>query len=178
MFRAARITIALALVGTPLAAQNATPPPSVTTVQLGWLEGRWEGTLPAMPGARAEMVYQAPSAGVITGLMRLEVGGKLAVIELISLVDTPNGLEMRFRHFDGTLTAYEPTFKQAMRLVSADRTTLRFDNAVAYDSTLMSTQPRITRFIHPAPDSLIGRSEIIGDNGKPATIESVYHRVH
>ena len=178
MFRVGRIAMALGLIALPLAAQSTAPASTLTTAQLGWLEGRWEGTLPAMPGARAEMVYQAPSAGVMTGLMRLEVGGKLAVIELISLVDTPNGLEMRFRHFDGALTAYEPTFKQAMRLVSADKTTLRFDNAVAYDSTLMSTQPRITRFIHPAPDSLIGRSEIIGDDGKPATIESVYHRVH
>ena len=108
--------------------------------------------------------------------MRLADQGKILVVELISLVDTPNGVEMRFRHFSPALEAYEPQFKQTMRLSSHSSDRDVFENVTPYDSTLMSTQPRITQFIRPRPNELVGRSNIIDDKGKPAVVESFYRR--
>jgi hypothetical protein len=99
------------------------------------------------------------------------------VVELISLVDTPAGVEMRFRHFSPSLESYEPTFRQNMRLTTyaADRAV--FENAVAFDRSLMSTQPRTAIWTRLDADSFVGHSDIIGDDGKPAVVEVTYHRV-
>jgi hypothetical protein len=40
----------------------------------------------------------------------------------------------------------------------------------------MSTQPRVTRFIRRGADRFVGRSNIIGSDGKPAVVEAVYQR--
>jgi len=175
-----RLTLPLALlvVGSPARAQPRVPsqPSSATTADFAWLTGAWEGRLTKLPGALAEVVFQAPKAGVITGVMRLTQDDKLLVIELISLVDTPRGPEMRFRHFGSALEAYEPTFKQSMVLKSHDAAKDVFENLVAYDKTLMSTQPRISSWERHGADEMIARSDIIGDNGKPDVVEVTYRR--
>jgi hypothetical protein len=84
---------------------------------------------------------------------------------------------MRFRHFSPQLDAYEPTYRQAMRLTSFDATQDVFENTVPYDKALMSTQPRTTKFIKKGADEFAGRSDIIGADGKPAVIETIYKRV-
>jgi hypothetical protein len=84
---------------------------------------------------------------------------------------------MRFRHFSPELVAYEKEFKQTMRLVSHDATAATFENAIAYESTLMSTQPRRTAFLRRGDDAYVGKSDIIGADGKPGIVEATYHRV-
>jgi len=92
-------------------------------------------------------------------------------------VETPAGVEMRFRHFSPTLDAYEREFKQTMRLTSHQPSTDVFENTVAFDAKLMSTQPRRTSLMRHGDDEFVGRSAIIGSDGKPAEIVSTYRRV-
>jgi hypothetical protein len=173
-----RVSVAAALIacccaGSPLPAAGP-----VTTADYAWLAGSWEGKVAAFPSATAEVTFQPPNAGLITGVMRLVNDGKIAVVELISLVDTPGGLELRFRHFSPRLEAYEKEFKQTMQLTNHEPGTDTFTNAVPYQKELPSTQPRVTKWIRRSPDEFVGHSDIIGDDGKAAVIESTYRRVH
>jgi hypothetical protein len=109
--------------------------------------------------------------------MKLVDHDTVRVVELISLVDSPNGVEMRFRHFSSELEAYEATFKQTMRLKSHDASSFLFENTEPFDKALMSTQPRVTVLKKTGPNSYSGKSDIIGSSGKPGVIEVVYERV-
>ena len=149
---------------------------TVTLRDFGWLAGRWEGTMASIPGSAGEVTFSAPKAGLMTGMMRLARNDTVLVVELISLVDTPLGIEMRFRHFSPTLVAYEREFRQAMRLTKHESRADTFENTVAYDAALMSTQPRRTAFLRRGDDEYVGRSDIIGADGKPAVVESTYRR--
>jgi hypothetical protein len=84
---------------------------------------------------------------------------------------------MRFRHFSSTLDAYEREFKQTMRLTSHQPRSDTFENTVPYDAKLMSTQPRRTSFVRTGDDAYVGRSDIIGSNGKPGEVVATYRRL-
>ena len=150
---------------------------SATLRDFAWLTGRWEGTVANLAGATLEVTYSAPRAGLMTGMMRLVQRDTVLVVELISMVETPHGVEMRFRHFSPTLDAYEREFKQTMRLTSHQPSTDVFENTVAFDAKLMSTQPRRTSLMRHGDDEFVGRSDIIGSDGRPAEIVSTYRRV-
>jgi hypothetical protein len=149
---------------------------SATLRDFAWLTGRWEGTVANLAGAALEVMYSAPRAGLMTGVMRLVQRDTVLVVELISLVETPHGVEMRFRHFSPTLDAYEREFKQTMRLTNHQPSADVFENTVAFDAKLMSTQPRRTSLVRHGADEFVGRSDIIGSDGKPAEIVSTYRR--
>lgn len=172
------LVLALPAFSAPLAAQSATTndAPRATLADFAWLTGAWTGK-PASLDAVAEVTFQPARAGLMTGVMRLTQGSSVLVVELISLVETPNGLEMRFRHFSPSLDAYEPEFKQNMRHTThaADRDA--FGNAVAYSKALMSTQPRTSTFIRRGTDAFVAHNDFIGDDGKPSVIEVSYQRV-
>lgn len=176
--RIARALVALlsfASATAPVHAQGTTASASATT-DFRWLAGRWEGRLTGSPRALVEVIYSAPNARSIVGVMRLVQDDTVLVVELISMVDTPAGVEMRFRHFSNQLDAYETQFKQAMRLTSHDAERDVFENEVPYDKSLMSTQPRTTMLIRQGADTFIGRSNIIGSDGAPAIVEVKYQR--
>jgi hypothetical protein len=149
---------------------------SATTTDHSWLAGRWEGTMTNGPGI-ADVTFAPPSTGLITGIMRLVADGKVLVVELISITDTPNGPELRFRHFSPALDAYETSFKQALRLTSSSSNRFVFENTVPYDKSLMSTQPRVTTFDRIDGNNFVGHSDVIGNDGKPAVIEVRYRRL-
>jgi hypothetical protein len=108
--------------------------------------------------------------------MRLVRNDTVLVVELISLVDTPRGIEMRFRHFSSTLDAYEREFKQTMRLTKHEPRADAFENTVAFDAKLMSTQPRRSTFVRTSDDAYVARSEIVGSDGKPGEVVAEYRR--
>ena len=164
----------LAAAALPLSAQTKTGT-SATTHDFAWLTGNWEGHVTGRPGT-ADMIFAAPKAGTITGVMRLVEKDKVLVVELLSLVDAPGGLEMRFRHFSPSLEAYETDFRQTMKLQDLTPDRAVFENSTPYDKALMSTQPRTTQFIRRGKNEFIGRSNIIDDDGKPAIVESIYRR--
>jgi uncharacterized protein DUF6265 len=174
MMRLAMLVLAAALFPADASAQSADFSPA-TTRDFAWLAGTWEGHMVGRSGA-VDITFTQPRAGTITGVMRLVDNDKVMVVELLSIVDTPGGTEMRFRHFSPSLDAYEPQFKQSMRLSTHSAERDVFENTTPYDKALMSTQPRITQFIRHGPDEFTGRSSIIDDNGKPAVVEATYRR--
>lgn len=148
-----------------------------TVADFGWLTGTWEGHMTGM-SAVADISFSRPKAGLMTGTMRLvDDTGKVLVIELLTIVDAPGGVEMRFRHFGTALELYEPVFHQNMQLTEhrADRDV--FTNAAPFERDVMSTQPRTTSFIRRGADEFVGHSDIIGADGKPAVIEVTYRRL-
>jgi hypothetical protein len=165
---------AIFLLPAQASAQNKTIAPA-TTRDFAWLAGTWEGRMVGRAGT-ADITFSQPKAGTITGVMRLVDNDTVLVVELLSIVDTRGGTEMRFRHFSPSLDAYEPQFKQSMRLSSHSAERDVFENTTPYDRALMSTQPRVTQFIRRGPDEFVGRSDIIDDNGKPAVVEATYRR--
>ncbi len=156
-------------------AQGASVAPAPTVAEFAWLAGSWEGH---MAGATvvAEATYNAPRAGIITGMMRLTDQGKVLMIEFITLIDTPSGPELRFRHFNGQLDALEAVFRQNFRLVkhAADRD--EFENSVAFDKTLASTEARNAIYTRHGADEFTGHSDIIDQSGKPDVIELTWRR--
>jgi hypothetical protein len=175
MIRATMFGVAaMFLVAANASAQNTTVAPA-TTSDFAWLAGTWEGHMVGRAGA-ADITFTQPKAGTITGVMRLVDNDKVLVVELLSIVDTPGGTEMRFRHFSPSLDAYEPQFKQSMRLSTHSAERDVFENTTPYDKALTSTQPRVTQFIRHGADEFVGRSDIIDDNGKPAVVEATYRR--
>ena len=150
---------------------------SATLRDFAWLTGRWEGKVASLGEALLEVTYSMPRAGLMTGMMRLVQRDTVLVVELISLVETPSGIEMRFRHFSPTLDAYEREFKQAMRLTNHQPQSAVFENTVPFDAKLMSTQPRRTSLVRHGDDEFVGRSDIIGSDGMPAEIVTTYRRV-
>jgi hypothetical protein len=122
------LQVAMLVTGPHRASAAVEPIPS-TIADFAWLAGSWEGRMTGGSGI-AEVIFAKPNAGVITGVMRLIDGGKVVVVELITLVDTPRGVEMRFRHFSPALEAYETERKQTMRLVTSDGARFVFENDV------------------------------------------------
>ena len=95
----------------------------------------------------------------------------------ITIVDVPDGVEMRFRHFSVALDAYETTFKQTMRLTMHDSTRYVFENQVPFEKAFMSTQPRVSVFQRTGASSFTAKSDIIDGSGKPGVIEVTYERL-
>ncbi len=157
-------------------AQTAGTVKVATVADFAWLVGAWEGEMASGIGT-AYVVYAAPHAGLMTGVMHLvSKDNKVLVVELITLVDTPRGVEMQFRHFSPQLAAYETEFQQSMLLTSHDATADVFEDQVPYSKALLSTQARVTRFLRQPDGSFIGKSDIIADNGRPSVIEGTYRR--
>ena len=69
------------------------------------------------------------------------------------------------------------TSSRQMRLTSIAGNKYIFENMIAHDKELMSTQPRVTTYERIDDNNWIGRSDIIGSDGKPAVIEVRYRRI-
>ena len=146
------------------------------TSDFTWLAGTWEGHLEGVDNVVTELTFQAPKGGLMSGVMRLYQDGKPVLLELIALVDGSNGVELRFRHFDGALSAMESTFKQTMLLERSTDSSDTFENTVAFDKTLLSTQPRVSSWTKRGQNGMVAHSDIFDANGKPSIIEVRYHR--
>ena len=152
------------------------PALSSRTSDFAWLAGTWEGHLVGADDIVTELTFQPPKEGLMSGVMRLSQGGKPVLLELISMMDGPGGVELRFRHFDGALAAMESTFRQVMVLKTSTDSSDTFENAVAFDRTLVSTQPRVSSWVRRGPNDMVARSDLLDADGKPGKIEVVYRR--
>jgi hypothetical protein len=177
--RAAAAALLVALVSSRGFAQAGRGPSAqgatATTADLAWLRGSWEGRLANAPGT-AELTFMAPRAGLIAGVMRLVDGDRILVVELITIVDTPTGPEMRFRHFSSTLEPYEATFRQSMRLTAHTGERDDFENQVPFDARLISTQPRVTSLIRRGADEFVGHTDTLDEHGQAGVVEVTYRR--
>jgi uncharacterized protein DUF6265 len=137
-----------------------------TLGDFAWLEGKWQG----LWGPRiAEQVWMAPRGGEMLGLSRVAENDKTLVIELFSLAETPNGIELRFRHFTPSLTMWEKSDFAELKIASLDPKMIVFENPAG-------GQPKRQTFIRVDAENYISRSEIVSDSENKQVTEIRYHR--
>jgi len=149
----------------PLSAQAETPP--ATLAEFSWLAGRWRGTLGK---SNTEVIYSQPEAGTMMGMFRLMEGERTNLLEFFSLRETPEGLEMRLRHFSPSLELGEKDDAITLRLATYDGTEAVFENPV-------HTRPKQTIISRTGDNSYVVRSEVIGETGETRWIEVTWQRV-
>jgi hypothetical protein len=151
------------------AASSAPQQPQSASVQLAqfnWLEGQWRGEW----GSRiAEQTWLEPKAGEIAGLFRIIEGEKTLVLEILSLVEKPEGIQFYLRHLTPELLPWEKSDATVLKLESVDATKATFVNPV-------NGEPKRTIFTRLDPDTYTARSEIEPANGEPQVIEITFHR--
>jgi len=147
---------------------EATHPPAKPTVgEFAWLAGRWQGTW----GPRvAQQVWTTPKAGVMMGTFQLAENDKTLVLELFTMVDGPDGIKFRLRHFTPSLVAWEKPGPTVLDLSSADAKSIVFENPT-------DGQPKRTSITRVDADTYILKSEVVPEKGDPQTTEITYHRV-
>jgi hypothetical protein len=150
----------------PEGAQGTSRPAGATLANFAWLDGRWQGNW----GPRvAEQTWMAPKAGVMVGVFR-EIGNdKTLVIELFSLVETPDGIEYRSRHFTPSLAPWEGSGPTVLKLAGADPARIDFENAT-------DGNPKRVVFTRTGPDTYVSRSEIVSNQGDTQVTEITYRR--
>lgn len=146
-------------------------PPSSTKASLNdfqWLSGHWEGLVGATP---LEEFCSTPDRGLIMCMFRSMDAQKVLALELITLQDTPDGVEERVRFFSPDLSEPE----------SAKTMVLRVTHFAPIKSVFENPNPggasKVT-LTHNAPDEMTARIELLDDSGKPAVIEAHWKRAH
>jgi len=131
-----------------------------------WLEGRWQGEW----GPRiAEQVWMAPKGGAMLGTFRLLENDKTLVLEMFVLLEKPNGIEFRLRHFTPDLLPWEKANATVLVLASHDPMKAIFENPV-------DGQPKHAVITRIDGDTFVSRSEIVPGKGDMQVIEITYHR--
>jgi len=149
---------------TPPAAPPVAPKP--TLADLAWLAGRWQGAW----GPRvAQQVWTAPKAGVMLGTFQLTEGDKTLVLEMFTLVESPDGIQFNLRHFTPALVAWEKPGPTVLNLASVDPKHAVFENP-------LDGQPKHAIFTQLDPDTYVSRSEIVPEKGDMQVTEITYHR--
>lgn len=133
-----------------------------------WMEGKWQGQLGE---ALAEESFTAPKAGAILNMFRLTKDGNLLIYETCLLMETPEGLELRFRHFNAKLEAMEAEQPTILKLVKYDGARAEFENFV-------HTAPKRTIITKKRNDEMEVYSEILGKSGPPTIHKLTMRRVN
>jgi hypothetical protein len=133
---------------------------------LAWLEGRWRGDW----GPRvAEQDWLGPKAGEMLGVFRVAEGDKTLVIELFTLVEKSDGVDLYFRHFTPQLLPWEKSDATVLNLGEFDANKFDFENP-------RDGMPKRFILTRIDPDTFTSRSEIIPESGEMQVIEITYHR--
>jgi Domain of unknown function (DUF6265) len=133
---------------------------------LSWLGGRWLGKW----GPRtAEQDWMSPRAGLMVGTFRLLEDNDTLLVELFTLTQKGNRIELRFRHFTPALVPWEKSDATVLTLESIDAQQVVFENS-------MNGQPKRALFIRVDPDTYRSRSEIVSSGGTTKVVEITFHR--
>jgi uncharacterized protein DUF6265 len=152
--------------GTGNALENSENALKASLADFAWLEGKWQGNW----GPRlAEEVWIGPRAGEMAGLFRVAENDKTLVLELYSLVATPDGIELRLRHFTPSLVAWEPSVT-VLQLASVSAIEAVFRNAGP-------GQPSVNTLIRIDPDTYVSRTEITSGSDNRQVTEIRFQRV-
>ncbi len=110
-----------------------------------------------------------PRADVMLGTFQLAESDKTLVIELFTLTETPDGIELRIRHFTPSLVPWEKDGATVLRLSSADAKAAVFENPV-------NGEPKTQSFRRVDADTYTSRSEVMPPQGDPQMAEITFHR--
>ena len=135
--------------------------------EFGWLDGKWQGNW----GPRvAEQVWMGPRAGEMPGFFRLAENDKTLVLELFSLFETADGIELRLRHFTPSLVPWEQSSMAILKLAAADAKQAVFENG-------SGGQPGRLTLIRIDADTYVSRTEITSTSENKQITEIRYHKV-
>ncbi|HKV05708.1 MAG TPA: DUF6265 family protein [Candidatus Acidoferrales bacterium] len=152
----------------PPAAQAPAPAPAAkaTLADFGWLVGRWQGSW----GPRvAQQVWMPPKAGVMLGTFQLTEDDKTLVLEVMTLVEQADGIELRLRHFTPSLFPWEKPGPIVLRFASSDSKGAVFQNPV-------DGQPKREVLTRIDADTYVMRSEVVPEKGEIQVTEITYRR--
>lgn len=138
----------------------------VSLADFAWLEGKWQGNW----GPRiAEQVWMGARGGEMPGLFRVAENDKTLVLELYSLLSTPDGIELRLRHLTPALVPWESS-TTVLRLARLDANQAVFENT-------SEGQPSRSMLIRVDGNTYISRTEISADSSNKQVTEIRFHRV-
>jgi hypothetical protein len=144
---------------------SAEPRPAILA-DLAWLEGRWRGDW----GPRlAEQIWTAAKADLMLGTFRLVEGNKTLLIEVLTLSQTGDDIDFRFRHFTPDLAPWEKSGATTLILDSFDSTRFVFANP-------LNGEPKHAILTRIGQDTFISRFEIVPSSGEIQIVEITYHR--
>jgi len=106
---------------------------------------------------------------MMLGTLQVAENDKTLVLELFTLAETQDGVEMRLRHFTPSLTPWEGSKVAILRFASADPKSQVFENPGAGD-------PQRAIFQKLDADTYISRSEIVAENGERQVTEITFRR--
>ena len=145
---------------------NPGPGKRFTLADFSWLAGRWQGQW----GPRiAEQVWMSAKAGSMLGIFRTVADDKTLVVELLTLTETPAGVEYSLRHFTPALVPWEKSSPAVLVFASADAKKIIFENPV-------DGQPKHLIFEIVDANTYVARSEIVPEQGDAQMVEITYHR--
>lgn len=148
-------------------ANESTPPAAqaAKVSDLDWLAGRWVGKW----GPRsAEQVWTSPEAGLMLGAFRVFEDHHTLLVELFTLEQKNDGVELHFRHLTPDLVPWERTATE-LTLQSYDSKKWVFLNST-------NGQPRRSIIIRVDPDTYTMRSEISSGDGPMRVVDITFHR--
>jgi hypothetical protein len=133
---------------------------------LEWLAGTWRAE---MKEGHVEQVIWPVKGGEMAGMFRLWNGEQTLALELFTIRQAGDGVEMRIRHFTSELKPWE---KQPIVLTLTERAGKRtvFTNFVNND-------PKRSIVTHNDDGSFTSRVEIVGEDGKDQSFELTLQRV-
>lgn len=147
--------------------KQATPPAQLPRLEaLAWLAGHWIGKW----GQRtAEQVWMAPQGGLMVGTFRLFEDDQTLLVELFTVKQDEDGLELRFRHFTPDLVPWEKSSTAVLILESIDAKKIVFTNPA-------NGEPKHTTFIRVDDNTYISRSEVVSSSGARRVVDITFHR--
>src|SRR5215510_5906312 len=153
------------LLTAPMLSQKQ-PGPKATLADFEWLAGHWAADIKA---GHVDQYWAKPGPDGCLGMFRLATPEKTLVLEFFTLRETPEGIEMRVRHFNMDLAPWEKGDSIILRLKSLSKGTAVFENPV-------NNQPKRSTMKRVGQDSFHVKSEIIHDDKRTEVIELTLKR--
>jgi hypothetical protein len=149
-------------------ATDATAAPAGHVSDLAFLRGRWEGDVGT---SKIAQVCDAPDSGSMVCLFHLlNDNGKLDMLEVYTLLDTPEGVVEKVRFFSPELGEEAGAPATTMKLVSVSADKLVFENP-------NGTYPKRSTIYHTTRDAFTSKVELIDAKGVATQFEAHWHKV-
>jgi hypothetical protein len=150
-----------------LSGLSAEPPkPKATLSDFDWLAGHWTADIPV---GHVDQYWAKSGSDGNFGMFRLANSEKTLVLEFFTLRETPDGMEMRVRHFNMDLSLWEKEHPIILRLKSFSKGTAVFENPI-------DNSPKRSTIQKLSADSFHVKSEIVNNDKKTETIELTLKR--
>ena len=96
---------------------------AISIKSLEWLTGSWAGTNEML---ELEEIWNEPKAGSVQALVRLMVGGQMAMVEMVVIEEHEESLRLRIQQW-GPGMEPGPTGRQSMKFVGMEEREVSFE---------------------------------------------------